>query len=445
MDIEKLRKYYGRCDPYESLGPDDPMNVDIDSYGSDDGPVRGKRWSTKLARQIELSSGKPVCTYFSGLGGSGKTTELRRLVAHLESAEGGRWLPVLANAEDLLDLRNPIDVPDILLVLLHAAEQEVARKENKPLPIDAAGAGSTRLWELLNRYIEINKGEIGFQLPGFNARLIGDIRANPQLRQRVRSAISAHMRGFVEEVHQELTILDNRARNLDRPYAGIVIILDSMEKLRGISTNFEEVIRSAERVFDQDAPWLRLPVHLIYTIPPAVAHLVRVNVEYMPMIKIMGQHEVGYAPGIEAARSVVRSRIPDDDLKRILGPDMEKRVGEIILRSGGSPRELIRLLRLILEFEPLPPSDAAFKRILTHAGEPLRTLVESNWDKIEWLATVRKRKNLPLDTEAHRMAASLMLANNVILQYMNGSRWSDLHPAVRDIPELKQAITRIEV
>lgn len=447
MDIEKLSEYYSRCDPYESLGPDDPMNVDIDSFGSGDGPVRGERWSTKLARQIELSRGKPVCTYFSGLGGSGKTTELRRLVAHLERPGGRRWLPVLANAEELLDLSNPIDVPDILLALLHAAEQEVSKKENRIIPAAGAGPSFTALGDALNKDFEISRAEIGVQLPGFNARLIGDMRANADLRLRVRRAISAHMRNFVNEVREQFIALDNRARNLEQGYSGIVIILDSMEKLRGISTNFEEVIRSAERVFDQDASWLWLPVHVIYTIPPAVAHLVRLDVEYMPMIKIMDQGERDYRPGIEAARSIVRSRIPDDDLRQILGAnDMERRVEEIIYRSGGYPREIIRLLRRILEIENIenaPPSDTAFKRVLIRAGEPFRELVEGSGN-IEWLAKVRTRKKLILETEEDRKAATQMLANNVVLRYMNDDYWYDLHPAVRDLAEIKEAASQLD-
>lgn len=84
MDLKTLQKYYNRCNPEEALGPDDERYVDIDSLGSPDERIRGENWVNRLARQIELSGNNPVCKYFTGLRGSGKSTELKRLAARLE-------------------------------------------------------------------------------------------------------------------------------------------------------------------------------------------------------------------------------------------------------------------------------------------------------------------------------------------------------------------------
>lgn len=453
MDLATRRKYYNLCDPYKALGPKDPSNIDIDAFGSDDEPVRGERWSSKLALQIELAEGRPVCTYFSGLGGSGKSTELRRLMARLEEKDGAHLLPILVDAEKLLDLTNEIDIPDILIIMLHETDRQIYAREHEPAsggsekivkeePAAEAKQDSLfRLRDLFANDMDLSKAEIGIQLPGFGAKFVGDMRASKDVRLRVRRAVAANMTTFIRELQAEFGALDLRAQALG--YRGLVVILDSMEKLRGISVNFKEVLESAERVFAQDAPYLRLPVHAIYTIPPAVAHRLTAPVHYMPMIKIMDAKERDFLPGIEVARLIIRGRIPDDDLRQILGPDMEKRVDEIIERSGGYPREIVRLLRLLLQVEDFPLSEAAFRRLLVRAGDPLRELVEGS-GQIEWLATVRKKKKLILDTEDHRQVASQMLANNVILRYMNDSYWYDLHPAVRELPEIKEAMSRIE-
>lgn len=94
MDQRLRRTYYNLCKPYEALDPDDPRYVDLDSLGTPEARVRGVSWVEKLAEQIELSD-EPVCQLFTGLPGSGKSTELRRLARRLEAANGANLFPVL--------------------------------------------------------------------------------------------------------------------------------------------------------------------------------------------------------------------------------------------------------------------------------------------------------------------------------------------------------------
>ena len=56
------RKYYNRCDPSESLAPDDERNVDVDGASSE---PRGRNWVDALANKIELSR-TPVCELCTG-------------------------------------------------------------------------------------------------------------------------------------------------------------------------------------------------------------------------------------------------------------------------------------------------------------------------------------------------------------------------------------------
>jgi hypothetical protein len=95
------------------------------------------------------------------------------------------------------------------------------------------------------------------------------MKTDPSLRQRVRDKVLAHLTSFIAEVRDELAhVLTPQAVALG--YSGIVIILDSLEKLRGLSTNWNDVLSSAERVFGSGAPYLKMPLHVVYTIPPAL-------------------------------------------------------------------------------------------------------------------------------------------------------------------------------
>ena len=81
--------------------------------------------------------------------GSGKSTELRRLAVRLSKQDGAHLLPVLVDAERVIDLANPIDVPEIIAGILECTEAVVLEKEGKD-PAKAMEEGYlTRLWSWL--------------------------------------------------------------------------------------------------------------------------------------------------------------------------------------------------------------------------------------------------------------------------------------------------------
>ena len=60
-------------------------------------------------------------------------------------------------------------------------------------------------------------------------------------------------------------------------------------------------------------------------------------------------------------------------------------------------------------------------------------------EHFKMLATVARQKRAPND-DKHQT----MLYNLSVLEYMNGDRWCDVHPAVRELPEFKDAWRREE-
>jgi len=59
-----------------------------------------------------------------------------------------------------------------------------------------------------------------------------------------------------------------------------------------------------------------------------------------------------------------------------------------------------------------------------------------------WLAQVATEQYWTLETDEHRAIADQMLSNNAVLRYLNDRDWFDLHPAVREIPGVAEAIRR---
>ncbi len=438
MDFKTKKKYYNRCLPYESLEPDDPRNVDLDALGDVTGDyVRGINWTDKLASEIALSD-QPVFKLFTGHPGSGKTTELRRLAKRLSDPEGGNFLPVFINAEELIDLVNPIEVTDIISAVVFSAERTVFEKEGISETSLNEERYLKRLWDWLTNTDAELRG-VEFNIPSVGT-LIYEMKTRPALRNRIRETVTAHFSTFIKDAKNELEMLNRRVKDVLKR-DGMVIIFDSIEKLRGLTANWHEVLGSAEKVFSGGAPYLRLPVDVLYTVPAALATRMT-GVEFMPMIKVRDKNNSPYPGGIDAARELIRRRVPDDILKEIFGVDvMEDRLKALILRSGGYPREIVQILQMSIAQKQHPVSEKAFEHIIADIANQYRMIVTG--ESFAWLAQVAKTKFLTIENDAHREIADLMLANHAVLRYLNDKLWFELHPAVYEIPGIQQAITEI--
>lgn len=314
VDRRLRREFYNRCKPSEPLEPGDERYVDLDAPTATGVRVRGVNWVEKLAAQIELSD-EPVCELFTGLPGSGKSTELRRLALRLGDPDGANLLPILISAEDVFDLGNPIDIPDIIFAILHVTEETLLRAEGKDPETAMQEGYFRRLWSWLSQTdVELGKGE--FAVPEVG-KLLLELKTRPSLRERVRKTISTSLSRFLKEARDELGVMQGRATHLG--HEGLIVIIDSLEKLRGTTSNWDEVLSSAERIFAGGAPYLRLPVHVLYTIPPALAYRQRFDrVLFIPMIKLRDREGNRFEPGFQAAKSILTQRVPSETLTGVM-------------------------------------------------------------------------------------------------------------------------------
>ena len=160
------------------------------------------------------------------------------------------------------------------------------------------------------------------------------------------------------------------------------------------------------------------------------------------MIKLHERDGTRSDPGYQAARELIRRRVPDDVLVRVLGDRTEERVEELVALSGGYPRQIVELLQVLVARADRPISDDTFAGHLGELRGSYRLMVPSN--AFEWLAQVAENHFLTLEgTEEQREAADRMLQDNVILRYQNQEHWFDLHPAVRQSPGVAAAIRRL--
>jgi hypothetical protein len=440
MEFAQRKELYIACEP-ELLNPGDPRYVAIDELGDPDHLVRGADWVADLARAFELSK-DPVRMLFTGLPGSGKSTELRRLAKRLEDAKRANLMTVVIAAEEVFDLSSTIDVPDILFAILDGVERELLSREGKDSRQAMSEGVLGRIWRYLMRTdVEIGRGELSVADVG---KLVIELKTRPTLRARVRAAVVNHLTQILEETTAELNAMIGRAKQLASGYAGIIVIFDSLERLRGLTSNWVEVLDSAERVFAAGAPYLKLPVHALYTVPTAMVARRRFEtVRFMPMIKLRNRDGSVFQPGIDAAYAIITHRVPEAALRELLGDQLEVRIRTLIEWSGGYPRELIRLVQSMIAIERWPLSDRAFARVLNEVGDQYRKLIPAS--AFPWLAQVATEKYFTLETDEQRSIADQMLLNNIVLRYLNDEDWFELHPAVRNIPGVADAIRAREL
>lgn len=444
MEFSHLKFLYNRCNPAESLDPGDGRNVDIDSYvdPASDTPARGLRWAERLCKRILLSN-KPTLHLITGPSGCGKSTEFNRAARTLGTEEGGRFLTVLIDATEVLDLTSTIDASDVLAAIMSETEKRLLRMEGKDVS-EAYKSGYVARFQnwIRNTDVELKSLNFGRSISGTNVDLVLEMKTNPDLRARVQKIIASHLPFFLGEVAKEIKDFQARAQKLG--YKDIVVIFDSLEKLRGISTSYADVLTSAERLFGAGAPYLRLPVHVIYTVPSTLfARGVR-EISFMPMVKLRARDGSVFETGLEACRQIAKSRIPENDLAEILGSERwQERLDRLIWSTGGYPRDLVRLLQSTLEGSSFPLSERALDRILAEMRNEYHHLIPS--DAFEWLARVHKEKNVSPDTSSprDRHFTDVLFSTNAVLAYRNDEDWFDLHPAVLELPGVKAALQKL--
>lgn len=449
MEFKELSMLYGRCDPDEPVLADDDRNMDIDNVEIDGeaGRLRG-RFAADLARTVcltQMAGSMPavrpekkqakVKLYVSGLRGSGKSTELLRLKSLLEDPDSGNFHVVLADAEELMDLTNPIHTIDILANLVHQTERSVRQLRNLDPDQALEDSYAVRLWNWLTK-TEANLKSVTVPLPK-GGKLLWEMKASPTLRQRVREIIDTDFQPFLQECRDHLLLLERDVRAQGK--TGIVIILDSLEKLLGTSSTYDKVINSAEKVFFTCQAYLELPVHVLYTIPPALLWRGRFDeIHFLPMLKVKTRNGERYAPGMDVARRMVLKRLNDEQLSYLLGPQAVARLDRIIDYSAGFPREIIRLLQACVGGERHPLSERAFEKLFNEIDSAYQELVPVS--AYGWLAKLVVEQKLELADESQRKQADAMFTHNVVLRYQNDSRWYDLHPAVKRIPGVQSAL-----
>jgi len=359
-----------------------------------------------------LEAEAPSCLLFSGARGAGKTSELLQLEPFLKGAGFVSIFPLL-HREVEPSGASAVDV--LAIAALHVARNLVYAPFQKSCLTRAEDRGKS--------FPDLTRQSVAFA-ESIGRRLDPDRlvprRPDSFWRTNRRTLFTAGQREQLDS-SAILDFLDLAADSvvdaLDKP---LVILMDGLDRAPP---------DHVERLLVDEGPLLTASrASVVYTVPLAALHSSRANLYWEtfdagvvhPNFRLRDHSGREAADGIDAMRKVVRTR-----LAKVEGLSIDDRaLHQAVLLSGGVTRELLRIIQFAL-------SRSDDQRIeqshVAAAVADLTTGIQRSvgLDQYDRLAEIHRRKqlvSLPEDRE--------LIHNLLVLEYSNGDRWVDVHPAL---------------
>ena len=420
-----LDQAYRACNPDVPLAADDPRYCDLAG-------VRGTRHIARsLARSIRRSTGQEhLKMLLTGHRGSGKSTELLRVQAELQR-EG--FFAVYMDVETMLDL---VDVSylDVLVAIAKETEKALREEAGIQLPPDLLAAIAD--W-FADKVLEREEGQelrgevktqaqAGADIPFFArlmARVTAEAKSASSRRVHTRQQLERELSVFLEHLNRLIDAAQERLAQAGR--RGLVLIVDGLEKMH-YTVNREQVSSHAE-LFVHHAEQLQAPAcHVVYTTPISLAYNANLGNDFDPVIVLpmVKTHD----EGLKALVELIACRVELDQVFQDRG--LAKELARL---SGGVVRDLIRLVRLATDTDEPRIGRAEVDFAMATLTREYDRLVR-NAD-LERLREVRAWHRVQAD-EAYARLLNLRL----VLEYQNGERWADLHPALDRVSWVKKGL-----
>lgn len=430
---QNLTELYATVNPDEPLPPKDPRFVDFSAARGCEDMVAliSRRISTAVSPHYHRR-------LVTGHRGSGKSTELRRLQAELEKAG---FLVAYLDVEVTLDLAD-LEYLDVLAAVAYKLD-EVARTQK--LKVDPALMRDIAAWfsEVVVTAEQREEGEmsvkaeagVGVKIPQL-ARLLasvtGQIRSGSSTRKQIRQKLENRLDDFIRRLNELVHDITHRAQKAGR--RGLVVIVDSMEKMP-IKMLDEQGLTNHALLFVEHAEQLKsLPCHLIATVPVSLLNdrnlgIAFTDIDLIPMVKVVTRDRSQAQEGRDLLFDAVARRA---DIPHIFTDPAV--VYSLIDSSGGVLRDLMRLLLFAADYARLDEkigqneAEQAFRKLIREYDRLIQQ------EDLEVLLAVRRN---PFTASSSTL--SRLMYNRLVLPYFNDEQWVGLHPAVVEAPSFREA------
>ncbi len=414
--------------------------------------VRGMHTSENISPVDELRVGiemsdRPGTWLFTGHRGVGKSTELRRMAAELRSLG---HLVIVADMGEYLNLVEPVKTETLLLTLVAA----LADGADQFLGGERLAQGYfSKLWNYFNT-TEVKFTEINAPLPlggGVTPSFKAQLKDNPGFREKVLASLQGAIAPLAAQVREFAKGVLDDVRCQKGQDKQVILILDSLERLRVTGADAQVCYDAISRTFDLNAEYLKLEhIHVVYSVPPYLPFLsprigsyFGVSVCTLPHVKVFqsptrlqGPAGDGIPPkakaywaGVDLMVSTVVKRY--SQVEQLIPLDVLK---QLALASSGSVRDYFRLIKSVctkarVANAPTPLQGESWARM---AEQVLRNEMPLATEDKTWLLNVRRTHGNGLDSMKNLHQLARLFDSGVILNYRNGTDWCDVHYLLQD-------------
>ncbi|WP_088282093.1 hypothetical protein [Ideonella sp. A 288] len=425
---------------FEPLEPKDAAYVEQVNARS----ASGTDAVTEIATEIDFQEGGGV-SLFTGQRGTGKSTELKRLKARVDQPATLGSVAFYADLSEYVLLTKPIEITDFLISMAGALSDRIEADERFGQTL-----AHRNYWTRLDHFL---KSKVEFEGAGIKVEGVADIKASlkndPDFKQRIQQAARGHVAQIVADAHaffRDAVVSLRQSSGL--PDLKVVLIVDSIERIRGVGDESMKVYESVRNLFFAHAEHLRIPMmHMVYTVPPYLSILAAgagalmggATVRRLVSTHIFQDRSREVDPeGLALMRRVIEKR--HAGWSGLLSPEALDRLA---ISSGGDLREFFRLVRQCLpsvrDDEQLPLSAQAVAHVETSARAEMLPIPA---DHLDWLQQISATHDTCLQSDDKLPLLAHFLDNRLVLNYRNGSDWYDVHPLLRDFVDAHVANPR---
>lgn len=420
----------------DPLPPNDPSYVELLEGTPSKDPI------LRMAQRIELATSESV-QLLTGFRGNGKSTQLLRL-EHLLRERGCEVFRL--DMIEFVSMTKPIEISDFLLSFLAALTVELGQTSAADPLIDGFLA---RLWKFLKSEIKVEDmdlavdGNLGVAKVGTRIGL--RLKTEESFKKKVQDHLRGRVGRLVEQAEEFISAIvdDVRKRSRD-PHRKVVVLLDSLEQLRGVGMEAAQLYGSVVELFSGQAASLRFAkIHIVYTVPPYLLSLAP-NVGLMyggqcvamwPNLHVRNLQGHPDRSGLARMRKLIDRRYTD--WRAVLTP---KQLQRLATASGGDLRDFFRLVREAALSLGIARRDEPRARLnedmLDYVEQSLRNeLMPTAIDDARWLLSIHQSKSPSLPSAAELPALARFFDSNWIMNYQNGEPWFDIHPLLVPVVE----------
>jgi hypothetical protein len=386
----------------EPIGPDHPFFTDFSQvrgdfeeqivYANLNVDIDGDT----LTYNPAINSQNKITFFLGGMRGSGKTSELQKYAKKLHHP--GCFFCVTCNIDDELDLNN-LEYMDILVFQL---EKLTERLREHDIKIDSNAMQSLEKW-FAETVKEVNRsitGELGIEIGG-------EVSAGFWSILNIFGSLKAGMKGSHERATSVRVTLKNRFddfagqfnRYVEEANAAIrkkklgqevLFIVDGLEKTMTADTRRKVILEETNRI-------RKIEAYTLFTLPIELMKERQILkrsflVETFPFVKLLGKDDKRRPEAFDKFKEFVFKRIDASLFEN------EAVVKEAIYYSGGSPRELLIILKMANIYADRAKgqiSKGALDRALGRlANQTAQYITAPQWTKI---AHVVKHKSADWD------------------------------------------------